>query len=81
MEAIMLSHVFNQKKSRVHIRYAGQSYDTTFSELDIGALSGENEVRERAARYLNVSSSQLLSYRIERHENGNITIRPEAVFG
>jgi hypothetical protein len=49
--------------------------------LDVGSLSNDRDVREAVARYLNVDYRKLNRYVVERHANGNMTIRPEAVFG
>jgi hypothetical protein len=65
----------------VHIRFEGQSRSIPFSVLDIGNLSTDREVRQALARYLEVPVRKLESYVVERHANGNITVRPVAVFG
>jgi hypothetical protein len=49
----------------LHVRFEGQSRDIAFHVLDVGDLNPQ-----RLARYV-----------VERHANGNITVRPEAVFG
>ncbi len=64
-----------------HIRFQGQSCDIPLGELDVGALSDDDAVRATVARYLNVDVAKLRFYVIERHANGNLTVRPEAVFG
>jgi hypothetical protein len=38
-------------------------------------------VRNALAGYLDVAARDLSRYVIERHANGNLTVRPEAVFG
>jgi hypothetical protein len=65
----------------VHIRFEGQSRSIPFSVLDIGNLSTDREVRQALARYLEVPVRKLEPYVVERHANGNITVRPVAVFG
>ncbi len=66
---------------QVHIRFDGRSWDIPFRTLDIGDASSDTEVREALARYLDVSVRKLASYVVERHTSGNMTVRPEAVFG
>ncbi|MFC2037702.1 hypothetical protein ACFLYD_07040 [Chloroflexota bacterium] len=65
----------------VHIRYAGRSWDMAFADLDIGDRSSDGDVRRAVANYLNVSPAKLAGYVVERHANGYMTVRPEAVFG
>jgi hypothetical protein len=65
----------------VHVRYDGRSYDIPQSELDVGTASSDAQVRRALASYLDVSENKLRDYVIDRHETGNMTVRPEAVFG
>ncbi len=65
----------------LHIRFEGRSYDLPLSDLDLGALSTDDDVRRALAGYLNVPAGAFKNYVIERHANGNMTVRPEAVFG
>jgi len=65
----------------VHVRFEGQSWDIAFGVLDIGDRSSDQDVRQALARYFDVPVRRFASYVVERHANGNITIRPEAVFG
>lgn len=65
----------------VHVRFEGQSWSLPFTALDIGDLSSDRDVRRALARYFNVSERKFAPYVVDRHANGNITVRPEAVFG
>jgi hypothetical protein len=65
----------------VHVRFEGKSWDVPFSALDIGDRSSDRDVREAMARHLDVPARMFDGYIVERHSNGNFTIRPEAVFG
>ncbi len=69
------------EERQVHVRFDGRSWDVPFRTLDIGDASSDDEVREALARYLDVSVRKLASYVVERHSSGNMTVRPEAVFG
>jgi hypothetical protein len=64
-----------------HIRYAGRSWDIAFVDLDIGDRSSDGDVRRAVANHLDVSPAKLARYVVERHTNGHMTVRPEAVFG
>ncbi len=65
----------------LHIRFEGRSYDLPLADLDLGPLSTDEDVRTALAGYLGVPDRALKNYVIERHANGNMTVRPEAVFG
>jgi hypothetical protein len=65
----------------LHVRFDGRSLDLAFHVLDVGDLSTDGEIRLALACYLDVNPQRLAPYVVERHANGNITVRPEAVFG
>ena len=64
-----------------HVRFGGRSYDIPLVALDVSRGSADGHVRRSLARYLGVAESKLDPYVIDRHPNGNLTVRPEAVFG
>jgi hypothetical protein len=64
-----------------HIRFDGRSRDIALADLDVGAVSSDTEIKRALARYLEVPEGKLRDYVIDRHETGNLTVRPEAVFG
>jgi len=49
--------------------------------MGLGAMSADGEIRRAMARYLDVPNHKLDPYVVDRHANGNVTLRPEAVFG
>ena len=65
----------------VHIRFEGRSLDIPQGDLDVGPASSDNEVKLALARHLELAEARLRDYVIDRHETGNLTVRPEAVFG
>jgi len=65
----------------VHIRFEGKSQDIPVSELDIGEASTDEQIKQAVASFLDADVGKLADYVIERHANGNYTVRPEAVFG
>ena len=67
--------------SVVHIRFDGRSLDIPQSELDVGVASSDSEIKRALARRLEVSEAKLRDYVVDRHDTGNLTVRPEAVFG
>jgi len=69
------------KTQTVHVRYGGKSYDLPFEDLAVSARDSDDDVREALARHFDVSTETFRPFLVERHRTGNITVRPEAVFG
>jgi hypothetical protein len=65
----------------VHIRFDGLSRDIPLADLDLGVLSSDADIKRALAGFLEVPQAKLRDYVIDRHETGNLTIRPAAVFG
>jgi hypothetical protein len=65
----------------VHIRFEGRSIDVPQADLDVGLVSSDSDVKRALARYLETPESSLRDYVVDRHDTGNMTVRPEAVFG
>ncbi|MDX1615542.1 MAG: hypothetical protein R3300_14620 [Candidatus Promineifilaceae bacterium] len=76
-----MTDVIQPNEAMIHIRFEGRSWDIACRELDIGPMSSDDQVRQALASYFDVEPGKLRCYVIERHENGNMTVRPEAVFG
>lgn len=65
----------------LHLRFEGRSRDIALDTLAITAGTPDNEIKASVAQFLDVALANLDTTVIERHENGNLTLRPEAVFG
>jgi hypothetical protein len=65
----------------VHIRFEGQSYDFTPEHLRVQATMSDAEIRERVAQHLDVATARMSPYVVDRRPNGEIIVRPEAVYG
>ena len=65
----------------LHVRFDGRSRDIPLGDLDLGPLAGDAAVKQAVARFLQVPEAKLRDYVVDRHETGNLTVRPEAVFG
>lgn len=65
----------------LHLRFEGTSREIALDLLDIGTASSDAAVRTAVSAFLDVPVSKLNAYVVERHESGNLTMRPEAVFG
>jgi hypothetical protein len=71
----------NNDQQVVHIRFEGRSQDIPLSAVDMGGMSSDQDIRRAVARYLDVPEKRFAPYVVERHPNGNMTVRPQAVFG
>lgn len=77
----LVRHKSGKETVMLHIRFEGRSYDIPLGELDIGDASTDPQIMQVVATRLEVSVDRLSAYVIEKHRTGNITVRPEAVFG
>lgn len=68
-------------QTMVHVRFDGRSWTVPAAAINISTLSSDAEVKRAVAAYLDIMPAQLDLYVVERYETGNITVRPEAVFG
>ncbi len=65
----------------LHVRFGGRSVDLPLAGLDVGPGSSDREIKRALARHLEIPEAALRDYTVDRHETGNLTVRPEAVFG
>lgn len=65
----------------LHARFDGRSFDVALSDLDLGDAATDRQIKQALARHLDVNEAKLNDYFVDRHVNGNLTLRPEAVFG
>jgi hypothetical protein len=64
-----------------HVRFDGRSLDVLLADLGVSEGDGDRTIKRAVARHLDVAEDRLRDYVLDRHETGNVTIRPEAVFG
>ena len=77
----MIKQTIPLQQRILHIRIAGQSQDLALRDLNLNQHSTDKQIRRALASRLDVSLKMLNAYVIERHMNGNMTVRPEAIFG
>ncbi len=65
----------------VHVRLDGRSSDLPLDRLGIAEAATDEQVKAAVARHLEVPARRLVDAVVDRHPNGNLTVRPEAVFG
>jgi hypothetical protein len=69
------------RRTVAHVRFDGRSLDLPLDELDLSLASTDDEIKRSVARHLEVAENKLRDYVVDRHESGNLTVRPAAVFG
>ena len=65
----------------IHIRYEGRSLNVKEQELNIHAGLNDQAIKERVARDFQVSADEMQFDVIDRTPNGDLIVRPEAVYG
>lgn len=65
----------------VHIRYEGRSVDVREQQLGVSTGMTDREIRQQVARHFDVGAKQLDDYVVDRTPNGDLVVRPEAVYG
>jgi hypothetical protein len=76
------NHTRRFDREMVHVRIEGRSHDLTEQELRLTPGMNDTEIKERVARRLDVRPDRLKDYVVDRiADNGNLIVRPEAVYG
>ncbi len=65
----------------IHVRVDGRSFDVPADRLGLAGGSSDDQIKQRVAGFLEIPFNRLSETVIDRHANGNITVRPQAVFG
>lgn len=65
----------------IHIRVDGRSFDLPADRLGLAEGGSDDQIKQRIAGFLEIPFNRLSDTVIDRHANGNITVRPQAVFG
>ena len=65
----------------IHIRYDGRSYDLPEAQVGIAASMSDVQIKQRLAQHFDVAVGSFQAYVVDRGPNGDLIIRPEAVYG
>jgi len=66
----------------IHVRHNGRSFDFPAHQVDVGDQSTDRQVRNAIAAKLSEPRSRFDHYVIDRNaQTGDLTVRPQAVFG
>jgi hypothetical protein len=76
-----MAGVIPREERMVHIRFDGRSWQVPAAMLGLDEVTDETAVKQAVATYLDIVVEQLAPYVVEVHPSGNVTVRPEAVFG
>lgn len=70
------------RQPQIHVRFNGRSIDLNLGEIDVGVNSTDDQVRVAVAQHLGVPPVKLQAFAVDRNPaTGDLTLRPEAVFG
>lgn len=69
------------REAVLHVRFEGRSLDLRLTELVETEGFSDVEIKAALARRLEVSPRRFDDYVVDRHPSGNLTVRPQAVFG
>ncbi|MEZ5582859.1 MAG: hypothetical protein R3F37_08900 [Candidatus Competibacteraceae bacterium] len=65
----------------IHVRFEGRSYDLAMDSRGIHAQLPDHEIKVRLAQHFEIALDRLNDYVIDRRPNGELIVRPEAVYG
>jgi hypothetical protein len=65
----------------LHVRYDGRSLDLDMLALRLNGSPSDGAIRRAVARHLDIAPAKLDAYVVDRCENGNLILRPQAVYG
>jgi len=65
----------------LHVRYDGRSFDVDERELGLRVGMADAEIKQRVAGHLEMGVGLLAGYVVDRRPNGDVIVRPEAVYG
>ena len=78
---IEVDGLLSREGKYLHVRYEGVSKDIDLNNLKIDFSTPDAQIKTATAEWLDLSKDVFEKFVVERHENGDMTIRPEAIFG
>ncbi|HNT78230.1 MAG TPA: hypothetical protein PKH77_24720 [Anaerolineae bacterium] len=77
----MENTILPYEERAVHVRFEGQSWTLALAVLNLREPFDPEAVRTALANHFDVPLQKFAVYVVEQHPNGNVTVRPEAIFG
>ena len=65
----------------LHVRYNGRSFDVNEPVFGLGVSMSDADIMQLVAQHLEVGVGRLEGYVVDRRLNGDVIVRPEAVYG
>ncbi len=65
----------------VHVRFEGRSYDLQEAQVKVDSVMTDEQIKLLLAEHFDVPVDRLYLYVIDRTPNGDLIVRPEAVYG
>lgn len=78
-----VSSIYGQVEApaTLHLRHDGRSHDVNLAVLGVTSATPDSELKAAVSAHFDLNYNEIQKLVVERLENGNITLRPEAVFG
>lgn len=65
----------------VHVRFEGRSYTLPEHEAGVVATMNDRDIKRMLAQHFDVTINRFDTYVVDRTPQGNVIVRPEAVYG
>lgn len=65
----------------VHVRFEGRSVDLSECDLGLRGAASDETIKQRLAQHFEVKPERFAYYVVDRTRDGNLIVRPEAVYG
>lgn len=65
----------------LHIFFAGNQYDWSYSEADVSDYSTDDQIKQSLSVLLHTPTAKFDGWYIDRGVTGEVTVRPNVVFG
>ncbi len=65
----------------LHVRFEGRSYDLQPRRLGLNGTLSDRQIKVRLAQHFDSPLERWEGYFVERRPNGDVIVRPEAVYG
>ncbi len=65
----------------IHVRFEGRSYDLEPHRLRLNGAPSDRQVKARLAQHFENTLERWEGYFVDRRPNGDLIVRPEAVYG
>lgn len=65
----------------IHVRFEGRSYEVDLQDRNRAGKAADQDLLNRLATYFDADPNRFDGYVVDRRPNGEVIVRPEAVYG